>query len=59
MDVDAITVLNRIKRCVSTSKVRALNSYNHMVKQRMEEIEALIDILERKLEKVDENESET
>jgi len=30
-----------------------------MVKQQMEEIEALIDILERKLEKVDENESET
>jgi|TARA_R110002072_G_scaffold59870_1_gene152153 ATP-dependent Clp protease ATP-binding subunit ClpA len=49
MDVDTVVVFERIKRCISTAKLEAKKGHNSPVLQRMEEIEALFDILERKV----------
>jgi hypothetical protein len=59
MDVEIRPVFDRIKRCVQTGKARAIQRQYQTVRQEMEEIEALIDILERKLEGVNKNESGT
>ena len=49
MDVDTVVVFERMKRCISTAKLEAKKGHNSPVLQRMEEIEALFDILERKV----------
>lgn len=60
MDVDIAKVLERTKRCAFTGKKRAEERGNHNVKQQMEEIEALLDILETKIKEKDEEiEAET
>lgn len=58
MDVDISRILERTKRCAMTGRKRAEERGNHNVKQQMEEIEALLDILETKLKGKDQ-ESET
>tara|TARA_R110001592_G_scaffold194842_1_gene442472 strand:+ start:647 stop:844 length:198 start_codon:yes stop_codon:yes gene_type:complete len=54
MDVDIARILERTKRCAMTGRKRAEERGNHNVKQQMEEIEALLDILETKLKEKDE-----
>ena len=49
MDVDIARVLERTKRCAMTARKRADERGNHTVKQQMEEIEALLEILDTKL----------
>ena len=49
MDVDIAKVLERTKRCAMIGRKRAEERGNHNVKQQMEEIEALLDILETKI----------
>ena len=49
VDVDIARVLERTRRCAMTARKRAEERGNHMVKQQMEEIEALLDILDEKL----------
>ena len=58
MDVNIARILERTKRCAMTGRKRAEERGNHNVKQQMEEIEALLDILETKLKGKD-KESET
>ena len=60
MDVDIARILERTKRCAMTGRKRAEERGNHNVKQQMEEIEALLDILDTKLKEKDEkSEAET
>ena len=60
MDVDIAKVLERTKRCAMVGRKRAEERGNHNVKQQMEEIEALLDILETKIKERDEEiEAET
>jgi len=54
MDVDIAKVLERTKRCAMIGRKRAEERGNHNVKQQMEEIEALLDILETKIKERDE-----
>ena len=54
MDVDIARILERTKRCAMTGRKRAEERGNHNVKQQMEEIEALLDILETKIKEKDE-----
>lgn len=54
MDVDIARILERTKRCAMTGRKRAEERGNHNVKQQMEEIEALLDILDTKLKEKDE-----
>lgn len=49
MDVDTVVVFERMKRCISTAKLEAKKGHNNPALQRMEEIEALFEILERKV----------
>ena len=49
VDVDIAIVLERTKRCAMTARKRADERGNHTVKQQMEEIEALLEILDTKL----------
>ena len=49
MDVDTVVVFERMKRCISTAKLEAKKGHNSPVLQRMEEIEALFDILDMKV----------
>lgn len=58
MDVDIAKVLERTKRCAFTGRKRAEERGNHNVKQQMEEIEALLDILETKIKEKDEESEE-
>lgn len=58
MDVDISKILERTKRCAMTGRKRAEERGNHNVKQQMEEIEALLDILEAKIKEKDEESEE-
>lgn len=58
MDVDISRVLERTKRCAMNGRKRAEERGNHNVKQQMEEIEALLDILEAKIKERDEESEE-
>jgi len=60
MDVDIARLLERTKRCAMTGRKRAEERGNYNVKQQMEEMEALLDILETKIKERDEEvEAET
>jgi hypothetical protein len=58
MDVDISKILERTKRCAMNGRKRAEERGNHNVKQQMEEIEALLDILEAKIKEKDEESEE-
>ena len=49
VDVDIARVLERTRRCAMTARKRAEERGNHTVKQQMEEIETLLEILDTKL----------
>ena len=49
MGLEVEVILKRMKRCVEANKIRASEKQYHTVKQQMEELAALIDILEHKL----------
>ena len=58
MDVDISRIVERTKRCAMNGRKRAEERGNHNVKQQMEEIEALLDILEAKIKERDEESEE-
>jgi hypothetical protein len=58
MDVDISKILERTTRCAMTARKRAEERGIHNGKQQMEEIEALLDILETKIKEKDEESEE-